>query len=100
MYCRNATYKARNRNHQTNGAVSNRARINRLKYNSINARIVGNYGASCPNRNNSCYDKNLPRFRVDIEKPRPCKKFSDKIGRKFSCPDTYTKNYEEEYINI
>jgi hypothetical protein len=100
MYCRKATYKARNRNHHTTGAVSNRARLNRLKYNSVNARIVGNYGATCSNRDKNCYDSNLPRYRVDISKPKPCKKYSDKIGRKFSCPDTYTKNFQEEDINI
>jgi len=100
MYCRTATYKIRNRNHQSNGAVSNRARLNRLKYNAVNARIESNYGAYCPNRNNNCYENNLPRYRVNIDKPKPCKNFSDNTGRKNSCSSTYTKNNQVEDIDI
>ena len=100
MPCRRATYKVRNRNHACNGAVSGRARINRLKYNAVTARIVSNYKSFCPGRNNNCYDENLARYRVDISRPKPCKSFSDKIGRKFSCNPNYTKQVNIEDINI
>ena len=68
-YCRKAVWKVSNRNHKQNGAVSNRSRINRLKYNAVNARINNYYGTICPNRNNSCYDTNRARYRVDIALP-------------------------------
>ena len=100
MPCRRATYKVRNRNHACNGAVSARARINRLKYNAVTARIVSNYKSFCPGRNNDCYDEHLPSFRVDISKPKPCKSYSDKIGRKFTCNPNYTKQINIEDINI
>jgi len=89
-YCRKAVWKISNRNHKQNGAVSNRSRINRLKYNAVNARINNYHGAICQNRNNSCYDKNLARYRVDIAPPKSCKPFTSKTNKKLSCNPDYT----------
>jgi hypothetical protein len=101
LYCRKATYKKKNRNHNCNGAVSARARLNRLKYNSVDARIINNYGYKCSNRSKNCYDDNLPKFKVDINTSKRTYKlkYHDKKGRKFSCNPTYKKK-EEEDINI
>ena len=89
MYERCAVYKKHNRNHSTNGAVSHRSRINRLKYNAVTARIVANYGAKCNNRNKNCYDSNKPRFKVDIAKPSPCKPFTSRENKKLTCRSDY-----------
>ena len=90
MYKRCATFKKKNRNHGSNGAVSHRQRINRLKYNSVTARIVANYGSKCNNRNRNCYDDNKPRFRVDIAPPPPCKPFTSRENKKLTCRPDYT----------
>ena len=52
------------------------------------------------NDNRQMRDENLPRFRVDIAKPKPCKSYSDTIGRKFTCNPNYTKQINIEDINI
>ena len=96
MYERCAVYKKHNRNHSTNGAVSHRSRINRLKYNAVTARIVANYGAKCNNRNKNCYDSNHPRFKVDISKPTPCKPFTSKENKKLTCRSNYTGEMGED----
>jgi hypothetical protein len=97
--CNKSTFKSRNYSHNTNGAVSHRSRINRLKYNAIKARKVSNYGSNCANRNKNCYDNDLPRHMVDIAKPIFCrsKTLYDKIrhrNKKISCDPAYTGEEE------
>ncbi|RZD39525.1 MAG: hypothetical protein CXT73_07540 [Methanobacteriota archaeon] len=92
--CNKSIFKKRNFAHNTNGAISYRSRINRLKYNAINARKVANYGSNCVNRNNKCYDNDLPRHMVDIAKPIVCtmKTLHDKIrhrNKKVRCDPNY-----------
>lgn len=94
MYKRCATFKKKNRNHGTNGAVSHRQRINRLKYNAVTARIVANYGTKCNNRNRNCYDENKPRFKVDIARPPPCKPFTNRENKRLTCRPDYTGDKE------
>jgi hypothetical protein len=96
MYQRCATFKKGNRNHSTYGAVSQRQRINRLKYNAVTARVVANYGATCNNRNRNCYDSNDPRFRVDISKPAPCKPYTSRENKRLICRPDYTGDIETE----
>jgi len=96
LYQRCATFKKANRNHSTYGAVSQRQRINRLKYNAVTARIVANYGATCNNRNKNCYDSNDPRFRVDITKPPPCKPYTSRENKRLICRPDYTGDIDAE----
>ena len=96
MYQRCATFKKANRNHSTYGAVSQRQRINRLKYNAVTARIVANYGATCNNRNKNCYDSNHPRFKVDIAKPPSCKPYTSRENKRLICRPDYTGDVDAE----
>jgi|UniRef100_A0A6C0ALW9 hypothetical protein len=103
--CRQSSFKKRNQSHWTNGAVSHRSRLNRLKYNAINARKNSNYGANCPNRNNNCLDNNLAPHRVNIAKPMKCshKTFHDKIrhrNKKLTCDPNYTGDPEDVEPNV
>jgi hypothetical protein len=100
MYCRKAIWKVTNRNHNQNGAVSNRSRINRLKYNAINARIDNYYGGICQNRNNTCYDKNFARYRVDIAPPKKCKPYTSKENKKLRCNPEYKPKEEDMDISL
>lgn len=96
LYQRCATFKKANRNHSTYGAVSQRQRINRLKYNAVTARIIANYGSTCSNRNKNCYDSNHPKFRVDIAKPPPCKPYTNRDNKRLTCRPNYTGDVDVE----
>lgn len=100
LECHTITYKKSNYNHDTFGAVPQRNRINRLKYNAINARIL-TPKQMCESFNNRCHDENLARYRVDISKPPYCNKktiFNRKnhTNKKISCNSDYTGPKEQE----
>lgn len=91
--CHRITYKKSNYSHDTFGAVSQRNRINRLKYNAVNARLL-TPKVNCDNYNSKCYDDNLARYRVDIAKPPSCNTrtiFNKKnfTNKKVSCDPNY-----------
>ena len=99
--CHTATYKKSNYGHDKYGAVSQRSRINRLKYNAVKARIL-TPKVGCDNYNKNCYDDNLARYRVDISKPPICNpktifNKSNHTNKKVVCDPAYTgPKYEEK----
>ena len=102
--CHLATYKKRNYNHDTFGAVSHKNRIARLKYNAVKARKL-TPRVSCDNYNSNCYDDDLPRHIVDISKPPYCHKQTiynkvNHTNKKISCNSGYTGPEEKEKPSV
>lgn len=99
--CHTATYKKSNYGHDTYGAVSQRSRINRLKYNAVKARLL-TPKVNCDNFNKKCYDDDLARYRVDIKKPAICNpktifNKSNHTNKKLVCDPEYTgPKYEDK----
>lgn len=99
--CHTATYKKSNYGHDKYGAVSQRSRINRLKYNAVKARLL-TPKVNCDNYNKKCYDDDLARYRVDIKKPPICNpktifNKSNHTNKKLVCDPGYTgPKYEDK----
>ncbi len=91
LRCSRATYKFTNFNHECTGAVSQKQRIARLKFNNEIAPYLYNYGTNCSNRNKNCFQS----YYKNKEKDPKCKPRRTK-GKPQSCPDYLLEEIAEE----
>ena len=64
-------YKFTNFNHESNGAVSHKQRIVRLKFNNAVAPYLYNYNVECSNRNPKCFQSYYKNKEKDPQRCRP-----------------------------